>query len=105
MTTDPSSAARNRTGVAGGTHARAGQAEPRGFDVRGWLLWTVAFLGFPLAGIAAEAAVGRIDDAVSALVGGLVAGATGAITFMALSGALLYWLRAATTAAGVPPAG
>ena len=56
-------------------HARAGHEGPRRFNVTGWLLWTVGFVSFPIAGIAAQAAVGRINDAVSALVGGLVAGA------------------------------
>jgi len=45
------------------------------FDVRAWLLWTAGFLAFPIAGIAAQAATGRINDAGSALVGGLAAGA------------------------------
>ncbi len=47
----------------------------RRFNVKGWLLWTAGFVSFPIAGIAAQAAVGRINDAVAALVGGLVAGA------------------------------
>ena len=45
------------------------------FNVKAWLLWTAGFLAFPIAGVAAEAATGRINDAGSALVGGLVAGA------------------------------
>jgi hypothetical protein len=45
------------------------------FDVRAWLIWTAGFIAFPIAGIVAEAVTGRIDDAVSALVGGLAAGA------------------------------
>ena len=49
--------------------------DPQRFNIRAWLLWTAGFLSFPIAGIAAEAVVGRIDDAGSALVGGLVAGA------------------------------
>jgi len=60
-----------------GRHACARQAmgDSRRFGVKGWLLWTAAFVSFPLAGIAAQAAVGRINDWVAALVGGLVAGA------------------------------
>jgi uncharacterized membrane protein len=45
------------------------------FNTRAWLLWTAGFLAFPIAGILAEALTGRIDDARSALLGGLVAGA------------------------------
>ena len=49
--------------------------DPHRFNIRAWLLWLAGFLSFPIAGIAAEAVVGRIDDAGSALLGGLVAGA------------------------------
>ena len=54
-----------------------GQAmgDPRRFNAKGWLLRTAGFVSFPLAGIATQATVGRINDAVAALVGGLVAGA------------------------------
>jgi hypothetical protein len=45
------------------------------FNTKAWLLWTAGFLAFPIAGIAAGAVVGRINDAGSALLGGLVAGA------------------------------
>jgi hypothetical protein len=45
------------------------------FNVRAWLIWTAGFIAFPIAGVAATAVTGRINDAVSALVGGLVAGA------------------------------
>src|SRR6266511_3375142 len=45
------------------------------FNVTAWLLWTAGFLAFPIAGLAAQAATGRINDVGSALVGGLVAGA------------------------------
>jgi hypothetical protein len=45
------------------------------FNTRAWLLWTAGFLAFPIAGILAEALTGRIDDARSALIGGLAAGA------------------------------
>jgi hypothetical protein len=47
----------------------------RRFNTRAWLLWLAGFLSFPIAGIAAEAVIGRIDDAGSALLGGLIAGA------------------------------
>ena len=49
--------------------------DPHGFNAKAWLLWLAGFLSFPIAGLAAEAVVGRIDDAVAALVGGLVVGA------------------------------
>jgi hypothetical protein len=45
------------------------------FNVKAWLLWTAGFLAFPIAGVAATAVVGRVNDAVAALVGGIVAGA------------------------------
>jgi hypothetical protein len=42
--------------------------------LRTWLLWTAGFVSFPLAGIAGDLAAGRVDDALAALVGGLVTG-------------------------------
>jgi hypothetical protein len=74
MTTD-TSAAGNRTGMAATPAPGQTLGDPRRFDVKGWLLWTAGFVSFPVAGIAAQAAVGRINDAVAALIGGLVAGA------------------------------
>jgi drug/metabolite transporter (DMT)-like permease len=41
---------------------------------RTWLLWLVGAFAFPIAGIAATAVAGRLDDAAAALVGGTVAG-------------------------------
>jgi hypothetical protein len=75
MTTDPTSATPNRSGVAATPTPGPAMPDPRRFNVKGWLLWTAGFLSFPIAGIAAQAATGRINDALSALVGGLVAGA------------------------------
>jgi hypothetical protein len=49
--------------------------DPRRFNVKAWLLWTAGFLAFPIAGVLATAVVGRVNDAVSALVGGIIAGA------------------------------
>jgi hypothetical protein len=69
------------------------------FNVSAWLLWTVGFLAFPIGGWLATQAVGRVDDAGSALIG---AGAGGAVTFMALSGLLLDRLRAATSSPSTP---
>ena len=45
------------------------------FNVKAWLLWIAGFLAFPIAGIAALAVTGRVNDAVAALVGGIIAGA------------------------------
>jgi hypothetical protein len=39
------------------------------FNLRGWLLWLAGFLSFPIAGLAAGAVVGRIDDAKRAVRG------------------------------------
>ena len=104
MTTDPTSATRNRTGVA--ARPAPGHAmQDRRFNVKGWLLWTAAFVSFPIAGIAAQAAAGRIDDAVAALVGGLVAGAViGTGQWLAarrLLGDPLAWIAATAAAMGV----
>jgi hypothetical protein len=44
------------------------------FNTKAWLLWTAGFLAFPIAGVLATAVTGRINDAVSALVGGIIAG-------------------------------
>jgi hypothetical protein len=49
--------------------------DPRRFNTKAWLLWTAGFLAFPIAGALATALVGRINDAGSALIGGMVAGA------------------------------
>jgi hypothetical protein len=45
------------------------------FDTKAWLLWTAGFVAFIIGGALATAATGRINDAASALLGGLVAGA------------------------------
>lgn len=43
---------------------------------RQWMVgWIVAFLGFPLGGLAATQLLGRIDTAPAGLLGGLIAGA------------------------------
>jgi hypothetical protein len=75
MTTDRTSATRNRTGVAAGPRPGQIMGDRGRFNVKGWLVWTAGFVSFPIAGIAAQAAVGRVNDAVAALVGGLIAGA------------------------------
>jgi hypothetical protein len=105
MTTDPISATRTRTGVAATPAPGQAMGDSRRLNVRGWLLWIVAFVSFPLAGIAAQAAAGRINDAVSALVGGLVAGAViGTGQWLAarrLLGDPLAWIAATAAAMGV----
>jgi hypothetical protein len=44
------------------------------FNTKAWLLWTAGFVAFIIGGALATAVTGRIDDLVSALLGGLVAG-------------------------------
>jgi len=104
MTTD-TSATRSRTGMAARPAPGQAMGDPRRFNLKGWLLWTVAFVSFPIAGIAAQATVGRINDAVSALVGGLVAGAViGFGQWLAarrLLGDPLAWIAATAAAMGV----
>ncbi len=41
---------------------------------RAWLIWTLGFLAFPLAGLAGTGVVGRVDSPLAALLGGAVAG-------------------------------
>ena len=43
--------------------------------LRTWLLWIAGFLAFPIAGIAGDLAAGRVNDALAALLGGVVTGA------------------------------
>ena len=104
MTSD-TSATRTRTGKAARPTPGQTMRGPRRFNVTGWLLWTVGFVSFPIAGIAAQAAVGRINDAVSALVGGLVAGAvigTGQwLVARRLLGDPRAWIPATAVAMGI----
>ena len=104
MTSD-TSATRTRTGKAARPTPGQAMRGPRRFNVTGWLLWTVGFVSFPIAGIAAQAAVGRINDAVSALVGGLVAGAvigTGQwLVARRLLGDPRAWIPATAAAMGI----
>lgn len=39
-----------------------------------WLIWTIGFLAFPVAGVAGTAVAGRVDSPLAALAGGAVAG-------------------------------
>ena len=101
MTTD-TSATRNRTGRPTPGQTRG---DPRRFNVHSWLLWTLAFVSFPIAGIAAQAATGRINDAAAALLGGLIAGAViGTGQWLAarrLLGDPRAWIGATAAAMGV----
>ena len=45
------------------------------FEWKIWARWIGSFIGFPLAGLAARAVAGNIDDLGSGLAGGLAAGA------------------------------
>ena len=105
MTTDPTSATRNRTGKAGPPTPGQTTGDPRRFNVKGWLLWTAGFVSFPIAGIAAQAAVGRVNDAVAALAGGLIAGAViGTGQWLAarrLLGDPLAWIAATASGMGI----
>src|SRR5690349_21395725 len=100
------SATRNRTCTAATPAPAPGQTlgDPR-FNVKSWLLWTAAFVSFPLAGIAAQAAVGRINDAMAALAGGVIAGAViGTGQWLAarrLLGDPLAWIAATAAAMGI----
>ena len=104
MTTD-TSATGKRTGVAATPIPGQTRGDPRRFNVKGWLLWTAGFVSFPIAGIAAQAAVGRINDVVSALLGGLIAGVViGTGQWLAarrLLGDPLAWIAATAAAMGI----
>lgn len=47
---------------------------PQRTFLRTWLIWTAGFIGFPIAGIAGIAVVGRVNDPLAALLGGFVTG-------------------------------
>ena len=51
-----------------------GSRSSRALSLRPWLIWTAGFLAFPVAGLAGTAVAGRVDDPLSALFGGAVAG-------------------------------
>ena len=104
MTTN-ASGTRDPTGTAATPAPGPARGDPRRFNVKGWLLWTAAFVSFPIAGIAAGLAVGRINDAIAALVGGLIAGAViGFGQWLAarrLLGDPLAWIAATAAAMGI----
>jgi hypothetical protein len=96
---------RKRTGRAATPIPGRTMRDPRRFNFKGWLLWTVAFVSFPIAGIAAQAATGRINDAAAALLGGLIAGAViGTGQWLAarrLLGDPLAWIAATAAAMSI----
>jgi hypothetical protein len=47
---------------------------PRAITIRAWLLWTTSFLAVPVGGYAGTIITGRIDDPLSAAIGGATAG-------------------------------
>jgi hypothetical protein len=47
---------------------------PPAITVRAWLLWTTSFLALPVGGYAGTLITGRIDDRLSAVIGGAIAG-------------------------------
>ncbi|WP_086829176.1 hypothetical protein [Streptomyces sp. NRRL B-24572] len=74
---------------------------PRRPALRVWTRWTAGFLAFPIAGLAGRAAAGPVDDAMSALVGGVVTGAViGVAQALVSSGRLSPPRWGAATAAG-----
>jgi hypothetical protein len=52
------------------THTKTSRAS----TIRAWLLWTTSFLALPLGGYAGTMISGRIDDTLSAVIGGAIAG-------------------------------
>lgn len=54
--------------------ARTRSTAQRSEFLRTWLLWTLGFLAFPLAGLAGTAVAGHVDDSMAGLLGGAVSG-------------------------------
>jgi hypothetical protein len=75
------------------------------FDTKAWLLWTAGFVAFIVGGALATALTGRINDAGSALLGGLVAGAVIGTGQWLLARRLLgdprTWIPATAVAMGI----
>ena len=55
-------------------HERRPMTTTSATRLRPWLLWTLGFLAFPVAGLAGGAVAGPVDDPLAALVGGAVTG-------------------------------
>lgn len=74
------------------------------FNLKAWLLWTAGFLAFPIGGALATGATGRINDAGSALIGGMVAGAVIGTGQWLVARRLLHaqtWILATAVAMGI----
>jgi hypothetical protein len=75
------------------------------FNTKAWLLWTAGFVAFIVGGALATALTGRVDDASSALVGGMVAGAVIGTGQWLLARRLLgdpqAWIPATAVAMGI----
>jgi len=72
--------------------------------VASWLLWALAFLSFPIAGLVGLVPVGRVDDPVAALVGGTATGVViGAAQWLVSRRRLrpLRWIVATSLGMGV----
>jgi hypothetical protein len=82
-------------------------AAPRGRGhgfVSSWLLWTLAFLSFPIAGLVGLAPVDRVDGPAAALVGGTATGAViGGAQWLVGRGRLrpLRWILATSLGMGL----
>ncbi|WP_420593497.1 hypothetical protein [Deinococcus sp.] len=70
-----------------------------------WIKWLLAFLGFPLAGLAAQTVVGGIDTPLQGLIGGVASGAVlGTVQWLALRGSLPIsprWILASAAGLGL----
>jgi hypothetical protein len=63
--------------------------------------WPTAFLGFPIGGLTANLAVGEVDSAATAVMGGLIAGAIiGTAQWLALR-PLVAWTWIPATSVGM----
>jgi uncharacterized membrane protein len=75
------------------------------FNTKAWLVWTAGFVAFIIGGALATALTGRINDAGSALIGGMVAGAvigTGQwLVARRLLGDPRTWIPATAVAMGI----
>jgi hypothetical protein len=75
------------------------------FNTKAWLVWTAGFVAFIIGGALATAATGRINDARSALLGGMIAGAVIGTGQWLLARRLLgdprTWIPATAVAMGI----
>src|SRR3954471_15765381 len=93
---------RPMTGTMTGTMTGPAASTPS--FLRTWLIWTAAFLAFPLAGLAGTAVVGRVDSPLSALTGGALPVLTSGAGQALLSRRRLdprRWIPASTIGMGI----